>query len=77
MSREDRRIAKRRNDNLRRRVETIYIKIYELYHDHGVDVAIFLDNKGKFEFYISKESPTWPPSLAELVSIITIGVYLT
>jgi hypothetical protein len=68
MPREARLVAKRQNGNLRRRIETLLIKAYEIWNDYGVDVAMFLNNKGQYYIYRSIERPTWPPLLAEIVS---------
>lgn len=66
MSRETRLEAKRRNENLRRRIETLLIKAHEIWEEYGVDVAMVLKNNSQYYTYRSTDRPTWPPSMAEI-----------
>jgi hypothetical protein len=68
MSREARRAARRRHQNKRRRIETLVIKAHELWNDYGVAVAIILNDNIRYWTYRSKNDPTWPPSLPQIVS---------
>ena len=68
MSRETRLVAKRRNENLRRRIETLLIKAHEIWEEYGVDVAMVLKNNSQYYTYRSTDRPTWPPSMAEIVN---------
>jgi hypothetical protein len=67
MPRETHLVAKRRNDNLRRRIETLFIKAHEIWDGYGVDVAMVFKDNSQYYTYRSKENPTWPPSMAEIV----------
>lgn len=66
MSRETRLVAKRRNENLRRRIETLLIKAHEIWEEYGVDVAMVLKNNSQYYTYRSTDRPTWPPSMTEI-----------
>ncbi len=68
MPEEARLAAKRRNENLRRRIETLLIKAHEIWDDYGVDVAMVLKNNSQYYTYRSIDKPTWPPSMVEIVS---------
>lgn len=78
MPREARIIAKRRNENLRRRIETLLIKAHEIWDIYGVDVAMVLKNNSQYYTYRSTDRPTWPPTMVEIVGNMYFnGVYLT
>lgn len=62
------RIAKRRSENLSRRMETLFKKAHSLGKDYGVDVAMIIKKKGRYYTYRSIDRATWPPSMAEIVS---------
>ena len=72
MSIETRLAAKRRNENLRRRIVTLLTKAHELWDGYGVDVAVILKNNTRYYTYRSTDSPTWPPSMAEIVSSLSL-----
>ena len=75
MPREARLTTKRRNESLRRRVETLLIKAHEIWDIYGVDVAMILKNNSQYHTYRSIDKPTWPPTMAEIVGgIYFIGV---
>jgi hypothetical protein len=67
MSKEARRAAKRRGQNLSRRRDTLFIKAYELGKDFGIDVAVILKRNGQYYTYRSIDRPAWPPLMAEIV----------
>jgi hypothetical protein len=69
--------AKRRNDNMVRRMETLFIKGHELWDDYGIDIAIILKNNTRYCTYRSTNSPIWPPSMSEIVSILLPVCYGT
>ena len=76
MPREARLTTKRRNESLRRRIETLLIKAHEIWDIYGVDVAMILKNNSQYYTYRSIDRPTWPPTMAEIVGgIYFIGVY--
>ena len=60
--------AKRRNENKRRRIETLFIKAHELWIDYGIPVAVILQDNIRYCTYRSANDPKWPPSMAEIVS---------
>ena len=72
MSVEARLAARRRNENTRRRIETLFTKAHELWGDYGVDIAVILKNNTRYYTYRSTDSLTWPPSMAEIVSNLSI-----
>ena len=67
MQRQTQLAAKRRNENLGRRIETLLIKAHELWDIFGVDVAVILKNNTRYCTYRSTDKPTWPPTMAEIV----------
>ena len=75
MPREARLIAKRQNESLRRRIETLLIKAHEIWDIYGVDVAMVLKNNSQYYTYRSVDKSTWPLTMAEIVGgIYFIGV---
>jgi hypothetical protein len=67
--------TKRRNESLKRRIETLLIKAHEIWDIYGVDVAMILKNNSQYYTYRSIDKPTWPPTMAEIVGgIYFIGV---
>jgi hypothetical protein len=68
MQGEARLVAKRRNENIRRRIETLLIKAHELWDDYSVEVAMILKDNSQYYTFRSIDRPTWPPSIAEIVS---------
>jgi hypothetical protein len=75
MPKEARLSAKRRNESLRRRIETLLIKAHEIWDIYGVDVAMVLKNNSQYYTYRSVDKSTWPPTMAEIVGgIYFVGV---
>ena len=70
MSKEARRAAKGRSQNLSRRRETLFNKAYELGENFGIDVAVILKRNGQYYTYRSIDRLAWPPSMAEIVGNI-------
>jgi len=62
-------IVKRRSERLRKRKHTLFKKAYELGKDYDVDIAVIIYQYGKYYIFKSTEKASWPPSMAEIVSI--------
>jgi hypothetical protein len=60
--------AKRRNENLRRRIETLFIRSHELGKTYGVDVAVVLRKNSQYYTFRSLDQPAWPPTTTDIVS---------
>jgi hypothetical protein len=56
-------------ENLRRRKETLFKKVYELGKYDGVDVALILRQNGRYFTYRSIDLESWPPSMKEIVRL--------
>lgn len=61
--------VKRQNENQRRRIETLFIGSYELGKIDGIDVAVFLRKNDQYYTFVSIDQPTWPPTMADIVSV--------
>jgi hypothetical protein len=66
-------IAKRQNTNLRRRIETLFIKSYEIWETYGTDVAVVLRKNGRYSTYRSIDELAWPPTMADIVGGTSIS----
>jgi hypothetical protein len=62
--------AKRRNESLEKRIETLLIKAHELWDIFSIDVAVFLKYNTQYCTYRSTDNSTWPPTMAEIVGYI-------
>ena len=58
--------AKRCNKNIRKRIESLFIKSNELRRDYGIEVAVFQKKNNQYYTYRSMDRPTWQPSMAEV-----------
>jgi hypothetical protein len=56
-------------ENLRRRKETLFKKVYELGKYDGVDVALILHQNSRYFTYRSIDLESWPPSIKEIVRL--------
>jgi hypothetical protein len=64
----------RKAENLRRRKETLFKKVYELGKYDGVDIALILRQNGRFFTYRSIDLESWPPSMKEIVRLCHLDV---
>ena len=62
-------LRRKKAENLRRRKETLFKKVYELGKYDGVDVALILRQNGRFFTYRSIDLESWPPSMKEIVRL--------
>lgn len=60
---------KRTNEGINRRKDTLVKKAYELGEFDGIDVALIICKHGRYTTYRSKDHASWPPSMAEIVSV--------
>jgi hypothetical protein len=58
MSKEACLAAKRRNENLRRRIETLFNKAYKIWRDYSVNVAMILKKNSQYYTYRFTDRPT-------------------
>ena len=63
-------------ENLRRRKETLFKKVYELGKYDGVDVALILHQNGRFFTYRSMDLESWPPSIKEIVRLCHLDIHI-
>ena len=63
----DRISTKRQNENLTRRIETLFVKSREIWELYGVDVAVIVMKNGRYSTYRSMDKLGWPPSMADIV----------
>jgi hypothetical protein len=68
MSQEARLYAKRHNENLKRRIDTLFINAYKLWDDFGIDIGIFLKNQSQYYSFRTIDKPNFLPTIAEIVS---------
>jgi hypothetical protein len=57
--------TKRQNENLTRRVETLFVSSHEIWERHVVDVAVIVMKGGRYFTYSTR--PSWLPSKADIV----------
>ena len=62
----------RKGENLRRRKETLFKKVYEVGKYDGVDVALILRQNGRYFTYRSIDLESWPPSMKEIVRLTSV-----
>jgi hypothetical protein len=60
--------VKRRNENLRRRIKTLFIRSHELGKANGVDVAVVLRKNNQYYTFRSIDQPAWPLTMTDIVS---------
>ncbi|KAH6666091.1 hypothetical protein B0J14DRAFT_605289 [Halenospora varia] len=58
----------KRNDEGKRRKDTLIKKAYELGEFDGIDVALIICKHGRYTTHRSRGYVSWPPSIAEIVS---------
>jgi hypothetical protein len=63
-------------ENLRRRKETLFKKVYELGKYTSVDVALIIRQNGRFFTYRSIDHESWPPSIKEIVRLYRPNISL-
>jgi hypothetical protein len=51
--------TKRQNENLARRIETLFVKSHEIWEIYGVDVAVILRKNSQYSTYRSIDEPRW------------------
>jgi hypothetical protein len=59
----------RKGENLRRRKETLFKKVYKLGKYDGVNVALILRQNGQYFTYRSINLESWPPSIKEIIRL--------
>jgi SRF-type transcription factor (DNA-binding and dimerisation domain) len=59
----------RKGENLRRRKETLFKKVYEVGKYNKVDVALILRQNGRYFTYRSINLKFWLPSIKEIVRL--------
>ena len=59
---------KRKNESLNRRIKTLIKKAHELGEFDGVDAALIICKRDRYTTYRSRDHPSFPPSMAEIVS---------
>ena len=62
-------LRRKNAENLRRRKETLFKKVYELGEYDGIDVALIIRQNGRFFTYRSIDHESWPPSMKEIVRL--------
>ena len=68
-------LARRKNERLRRRKKTLFHRGYELGKLCNVDVAVVVLQRGQYYIYKSIERDDWPPPMAEIVSQAELYFY--
>ena len=61
------RVSKRKQENLRRRINTLLKKVHELGGRCDVDVALIIRRNGRFITYRSIDLESWPPPMDQIV----------
>jgi hypothetical protein len=69
-------LRRKKAENLRRRKETLFKKVYELGKYDGVDVALILRQNGRFFTYRSIDLESWPLSMKEIIRLCYPFIYL-
>ena len=59
---------KRKREGTGRKAKTVIEKAHKLGKHPGVDVAVFICNRGRYSTYSSVDRESWPPTMAEIVS---------
>jgi hypothetical protein len=69
-------IRRKNAENLRRRKETLFKKVYEVGKYDGVDVALIMRQNGRFFTYRSIDIESWPPSMKEIIRLCHLDIYI-
>ena len=59
---------KRENESINWRTKTLIKKAHELGEFDGIDVALIICKRDRYTTYRSRDHPSFPPSMAEIVS---------